>query len=303
MSAVDIDLRLLRYLTVVVQERSFTRAAEQLAMTQPALSRAIRSMENAVGVDLLVRGPGGVEPTAAGTVLLDSTRDIPARIRIAVERARAAGLGQERLRLVARGCDVEVAARLTATYRPGRPERGTRIEIDASGAGSAPESLRQGICDIALIRDLFDATDLDREPLWSEPRVALLSSAHPLSHRPEIGLAELHGDPVTVWPSMTAAEQAYWAGADQDGHPWRPGPQVASATDVLAAVRLDQAVAFVPASQAPADSAIPGLRVRPVPELSGSTLYVVWLAAATSLQIAQFVRHAVEEGRKHIHAA
>lgn len=96
---------------------------------------------------------------------------------------------------------------------------------------------------------------------------------------------------------MTPAEQKYWAGADTDGHAWRTGPHVASASDVVAAVRLGQAVAFVASSQAPADSAIPGLNVRPVNGLSPSTLYVAWAAAATSSQIADFVRYAAEHAR------
>jgi DNA-binding transcriptional LysR family regulator len=268
-SLMDIDLRLLRYVATVAQEHSFTRAAQQLAITQPALSRAIRSLENAVGVDLLVRGPHGVEATAAGKVLLEETRRIPAQIRIAVQHARSVALNEERLRLAIRGCDVEVAAQLVATYQHDcPPETKTHVDVSANDAEPPGDSLRQGTCDIALVRDLFDTTDLDREPLLSEPRVALLSGTHPLADRPRVGLEELHDDPITVWRSMTPAEQTYWAGADEDGHPWRPGPRVSSASDMLAAVRLNQAIAFVPASRAPVASAIPGLRARPVLGLS-----------------------------------
>lgn len=278
----DIDLRLLRYMAAVAQERSFSRAAQQLEITQPALSRAVRSLENAVGVELLVRGPHGVEVTAAGKVLLEETRRIPAQIRIAVQRTRAAALNEQRLRLAVRGCDVEVAAQLAATYQRAYPTETTiHVEVSANNGQSPADSLRQGTRDFALVRDLFDATDLDQELLLSKPRVVLLSEAHPLAGRPQIGLEELRDDPIIVRPLMTPAERAYWAGTDADGRPWRTGPMVSTSIDMLATVRLNQAIAFVPASQALVASAMPGLRVRPVLGLSPSRLYVAWLAAAT----------------------
>jgi hypothetical protein len=70
---------------------------------------------------------------------------------------------------------------------------------------------------------------------------------------------------------------------------------------MMAAVRLHQAIAFVPASQACAAAVIPGLCVRSVIGLSPSMLYVAWLAAATSPEIARFVRHAVDRGHEYIH--
>lgn len=117
-------------------------------MTQPALSRAIRSLESAVGADLLIRGPHGVEPTSAGKVLLDETRGIGARIQTAVRRAQAASLGEERLRLAAQGCDVAVAADLAAGFRPApsaRTPRRTAVQHasprrrTAGGSGPAPQ--------------------------------------------------------------------------------------------------------------------------------------------------------------------
>jgi DNA-binding transcriptional LysR family regulator len=67
----DIDLRQLRYFVAVAEERTFTRAATRLAMTQPgALSRAIRALEHSVGTALFVRLHRGVQMTAAGRVEL-----------------------------------------------------------------------------------------------------------------------------------------------------------------------------------------------------------------------------------------
>ena len=71
-----IELRHLRYFRSVVESSSFGRAAEALELTQPALSRQIRDLENAVGVPLLERATRGVSATPAGESFFRSTRRI-----------------------------------------------------------------------------------------------------------------------------------------------------------------------------------------------------------------------------------
>src|SRR5204863_10011371 len=65
------DLRRLRSFLAVARERSFTRAAEQLHIAQPALSRQIRQLEQELGVRLLDRTTQYVEPTEAGHLLME----------------------------------------------------------------------------------------------------------------------------------------------------------------------------------------------------------------------------------------
>lgn len=287
----DVDLRLLRYFVAVVEEGSITRAASRLAITQPALSRAIRSLERAIGFDLLVRNPRRLEPTPAGIALVDSARNLDDQVLAAVETARAAGRSVPRLRLGVRGCDVLVAADLVASWHGRFPDSEVGIDVVPDDMSSQVASLRNGHCDIALLRDAFDTTGLDLLPLRTERRVVLLSGNHPLAGKSRIRLDELHDDPITRWASMTSPEATFWAGADSDGHEWRVGPDVTSPSDVLAAVRLGHAVAFVASSFVPAGSALPGVIARPVDGLSTSDLSVAWNPAATSTAITQFVQH------------
>src|SRR5947209_7275862 len=99
-----IELRHLRYFAAVVEEGTFTAAADRLGMTQPALSRAVRALEREFGSALLRRGQAGVEPTAAGAVLFREAKGIDESVSAAVTRARRA-VGGPRLRVTARGCD------------------------------------------------------------------------------------------------------------------------------------------------------------------------------------------------------
>ncbi len=82
----DFELRLLRCALALAEHRNFARAANAVHISQPALSRAIKELEQRAGTRLFDRGPSGVEPTDAGIVFLDHARDV---------MSRAADLGRE----------------------------------------------------------------------------------------------------------------------------------------------------------------------------------------------------------------
>src|SRR3981081_1377319 len=85
------ELRHLRYFVAVAEEGSLTVAAQKrLHTAQPSLSRQIHDLELELGVELLIRGPRGVELTAAGRVFLDHARVALLQVEAAGEAARRA---------------------------------------------------------------------------------------------------------------------------------------------------------------------------------------------------------------------
>jgi LysR family nitrogen assimilation transcriptional regulator len=83
-----VDIRQIQYFTTIVREGSFSRAARKLYVGQPALSKQIQALERELGVELLVRLPDGVRPTAAGArldemaqTLLSYVDDITSAVR------------------------------------------------------------------------------------------------------------------------------------------------------------------------------------------------------------------------------
>src|SRR5213592_4473320 len=70
MAGAAVHLRYLRYFVAVGETRNLSRAAAQLHVAQPALSRQIRDLERELGVELLERHPKGVTPTPAGEALI-----------------------------------------------------------------------------------------------------------------------------------------------------------------------------------------------------------------------------------------
>ena len=81
------DLNLLKVFDTVMAERSLTRAAEQLALTQPAVSNALRRLRDALGDELLVRKGRSLEPTPRGQELWPAVRDTLQRLQASLAPA------------------------------------------------------------------------------------------------------------------------------------------------------------------------------------------------------------------------
>ncbi len=92
------ELRHLRYFAAVAAHGSFSRAANQLHLTQPALSRQVKSLEDEIGVALIVRGQNTISLTSAGEDFYEEAKDILARVDVAVRRIKTRPPG-EKLRI------------------------------------------------------------------------------------------------------------------------------------------------------------------------------------------------------------
>src|SRR5437879_3248678 len=87
------ELRHLRYLIAIAEERSFSAAAARLRLAQPALSRQIRDLERELGTELFVRDSTGTVITAAGEQCASAARQILENVSEAIKRARLAHSG------------------------------------------------------------------------------------------------------------------------------------------------------------------------------------------------------------------
>src|SRR5882724_9474459 len=88
------ELRRLRNFLAVGEALSFTKAAAQLRVGQPALSRQVQDLEEEIGVDLLRRSPRGVTLTAEGKLFLEEVRGLLKRADESVEKVRALARGE-----------------------------------------------------------------------------------------------------------------------------------------------------------------------------------------------------------------
>src|SRR5437773_9492757 len=87
------ELRQLRYFVTVAEEGNISRAAQKAFLTQPALSRQIKALEEAIGHSLLDRQAHSIRLTPAGQVLLHEARQLLRSAELVLERVRASGNG------------------------------------------------------------------------------------------------------------------------------------------------------------------------------------------------------------------
>jgi DNA-binding transcriptional LysR family regulator len=144
-----VELRQLQYFAAVARHRHFGRAAAELYVTQPALSQQVRRLEAELGLELLRRGPRGVELTPAGADLLARAEAIQAQVEEArAEMDRHAGVTRGVVRVAAGGADAPRLAEALAAFHREHP--GVRLALRQGSAAEAVELIRTGSVDLAV---------------------------------------------------------------------------------------------------------------------------------------------------------
>jgi DNA-binding transcriptional LysR family regulator len=193
-----LKLRDLDTLMAVAQTGGIRKAAEQLHMSQPAVSKAIAELEDALGVRLLDRSPKGVEPTAYGRALLRRSTVIFDELRQGVnEIGFLAGSSVGELSV---GCGESLMASLAPAVIDQLHRQHPRL-VFKTESGDPPvllnHFLRERICELVLLRPwaALAEPDLHSEPLFHE-RIFVVASPHsPWAKRRKVRLADLANEP------------------------------------------------------------------------------------------------------------
>ncbi|MGA4849150.1 LysR family transcriptional regulator [Streptomyces sp. G5(2025)] len=188
-----IELRHLRAFLAVADELSFTHAADRLRVGQPALTRAVRALEESLGARLLDRTTRRVALTGAGQRLRDDLAPLLRRLEGTLRTA--AGAEPPVLRLGFTSLLPEACAALVTTFKAATGAGVRLVRGDAPLAG-----LLTGACDIAVVRGELPPGDTVRSRLLlHEPRVAVLSrDAAELAGRRVVDWTELADLPLVV---------------------------------------------------------------------------------------------------------
>jgi len=282
----DLDLRKLRYFVAVADRLHFGRAADDLHIAQPVLSRQIRALEHDLGTPLLTRDSHGVVLTDAGRQLLADAGPLLASAHAVRRRVTVAARGSQRLMVGFRaGIAVIPAARLFGARHPDVIVDVLRMEWD----DQAP-MLLDGRVDVGYVRLPIDEAGLRVIPLYTEPRVAVLPVSHRLAGKKEVTEADLAGEPL-IWHADTSTQPT------RRPHP-DAGHLVRGVDEQLEHVACGRGISFL-AHSATVFYSRPDISYVPIPELAPEQ---VCLAVAAFAQLAtgrRLPRRGAGGGRAH----
>ena len=192
------ELRHLRYFLAVAEALNFTKAAAQLRVAQPALSRRVQDLEDEIGVDLLKRSPRGVTLTAEGKLFLEKTRHLLKLADESVEQVRALARGQSGDLHIGYSPSptVEILPPALAAFQKAFPNVNVLLH-DASQRELA-EGLQNGTLELAITPGTanLQIAGIEFEVLRSYPFCVALAPMHPLTRLKAIPLEKVGAEPM-----------------------------------------------------------------------------------------------------------
>ncbi len=190
------DVRRLKYFLVTAEERSISRAAEKLHITQPPLTRYIQSLEEELGVQLFTRTSTGVELTQAGTALVSHAHNISAHVELATEQIRRVATGQAgRIDIGVFGSAMlDIVPRILSSFTASHPD--VRIVLHNAPKERQIGALHQGRIHIAFDRYMPESPELAAELVCRESLWVAIHPGNPLAGKNSIRLPDLCGEPL-----------------------------------------------------------------------------------------------------------
>jgi DNA-binding transcriptional LysR family regulator len=281
----DLDLRLVRYFTAVAEHRHFGRAATELRIAQPSLSRQIRRLEQQLGARLLDRTPQGTALTEAGEVFLPRAR---ALLRSAAQAAAATRAAARPSRITigyTPGLIVTPAVRNLRHRHPDADVQTLHLEWNEPRA-----ALLDHRVDAAVTRLPIRTDGLHVTILYDEPRLLLVSLDHRLAGKESVTLDDIAGEPIPRFPDPVW--NAYWRiDPRPDGSPAPDGPLVEALEDKNELIAAGQAVAIIPGGH-PTGSLRPDLTTIPLDGVEPSHVVLATRASDRSRLVAAFRKSA-----------
>jgi len=284
-SPADLDLRLVRYFTVVADHRHFGRAAAELLIAQPSLSRQVRRLEQQLGARLLDRTPQGTTLTAAGEVFLPKAK---ALLRAAAQAAAETKAAAQ-------------PSKITVGYTPGiiitpavRQLRRQHPDADVQtlhlGWNEPRAALLDHRVDVAVTRLPLATDGLHVTILYDEPRKLLVPSDHRLAGKESVTLDDIADEPIPKMPDPVW--NAFWrVDPRPDGTPAPEGPLVDAIEDKNELIAAGLAVAIVPGG---VHDIRPDLIMIPLDDVAPSHVVIATRAGDRGRLVAAFSRAARE---------
>jgi DNA-binding transcriptional LysR family regulator len=247
-----IELRQLRCLRAIIEERRLDQAADRLRLTPDALGGELRGLEAALAVALVSSDGAGLAPTAAGRVLGDHAREILTSVdRAVADTRRVAGLAAT-LRV---GCVPDLPVQQLQAFIGPLYQRLADLDVEVVHLRSAEQlsRLRLGELHVGIVHDAGGQPEIRTEPVFRGARlVAFVPPAHRLASRATLGPDDLRQERLLVSPRSAdpALADGLTALLEREGYAFRDIRETCGAhvRDLLFAVAEGRGIALGPIS-------------------------------------------------------
>jgi DNA-binding transcriptional LysR family regulator len=272
----DAHLRDLRYFVAVAEELNFTRAAERLHLSQPALGKQIRGLEATLRAQLFRRDRRQVELTAAGAALHAVARSLLQDWDDGVAEVGDAAAQEARVLRVGTLTSIGRALYPAITDQFAKRQPGWQVELHTYGWGDPTAGLLDRTADAAFVWLPIDATEIDTKVLATERRFVALSARHPLADRQSIEFSEIANEPIAALPASAGTQRDFWLAADaRAGRTPQVAAEVSAADEKLEIVSSGAAITLLAEGNAGIYSR-EGIVCIPVTGLQPARLAIAW---------------------------
>ena len=192
-----LTLRQFRVFEAVARHLSFSRAAEELHLSQPAVSMQVKGIEVILGLPLTEQLGKKIFLTEAGREVLHASRAITARLDdLQANLAQLRSVDTGRLNMAATSTVNAVATQILARFR-GR-HSGVSIHLDVSNRAAVLEQLASNRIDLAIMGQVPDGLDLEATRFMDNPLVVIAPPDHPLTRKKKISMRDLASESFLV---------------------------------------------------------------------------------------------------------
>ncbi|MFS4550014.1 LysR family transcriptional regulator [Comamonas resistens] len=247
------SLRQLRAFVAVATSGSFSRAADTLALTQPAVSRNVTELEQALGLQLLHRTTREVELTEAGRLLLGNVTRVLEDLDACLLEVQ--GLATQRKGRV----KVASSPTLSAHLLPQCIARGRQLSPDVNIQlldriqSDVLLSVRSGEVDFGVVIDPSEKQDLHAQAILSEPFCLVCLSSDRLARKKEVHWAELAGQPLVLLDHASGSRRLIDAALQSHGAAAPVVQDVGHTTTIYSMVEQGLGLSVVPQLAIPDD--------------------------------------------------
>jgi DNA-binding transcriptional LysR family regulator len=192
-----LTLRQFRVFEAVARHLSFSRAAEELHLSQPAVSMQVRGIEVILGLPLTEQLGRKIFLTEAGREVLHASRAITARLDdLQSNLAQLQGIDSGRLNLAVTSTVNAVATGILVRFRGRHP--GVSIHLGVSNRESVLEQLAANHIDLAIMGQVPEGLELQAIRFMNNPLVVIAPPDHPFAQKKEVSLRDLSSEPFLV---------------------------------------------------------------------------------------------------------